>query len=435
MAERAPLSLIYSRFLAGSGVCTDTRKLQAGEVFFALKGPSFDGNRYALKALEAGASAAVVDDPVVVVDDRFLLVDDALVALQNLATHHRREWGGTVIGLTGSNGKTTTKELTHVVLSATHNTLATIGNLNNHIGVPLTLLRLRPEHQLAVIEMGANHQGDIQELCEIAEPDLGFITNIGKAHLETFGGLEGVAKGKSEMYRYLAPRGGTILVNASDPKLMELSEGLSGRLLYQTKGSPVLLELLESEPQVIYSDGFGHRVKTHLSGSYQLGNLAAALAVGHHFGVPLDRAHEAVADYVPQNMRGQLIECGSVRVMLDAYNANPTSMEAALRSFAAMPWDGPKIPVLGDMLELGDDAPMEHAAMVRLCNDLGFETAAFVGPIFSNAKRVSNEGYRYFAHLDGLRTWVRTANLTGAMLWLKASRGMALEQLLDELPS
>ncbi|MFC7666262.1 UDP-N-acetylmuramoyl-tripeptide--D-alanyl-D-alanine ligase [Hymenobacter humi] len=358
--------LLYSHYLAAHGqVSTDSRQPQPGTLFFALNGPSFRGADFAPQALAKGAHHAVVDDAALAAaePDRYTFAPDPLVALQELARHHRQQFDIPVLAVTGSNGKTTTKELLTAVLAQKFQVLATIGNLNNHIGVPLTLLRLRAgEHDFAVIEMGANHRGEIAAYCEWALPTHGLITNIGKAHLEGFGGPEGVALGKGELFDYLARTGGTAFVNTLDSKLPRLAAAVPTRLTYPSPTDTYPATLLAADPAVALRLADGTDVAAQLTGDYNFPNLAAAAAVGLHFGISTDKVATALAQYNPQNNRSQLVRTAHNDLLLDAYNANPSSMAAALRSFAARPVAAgqTKLAVLGDMFELGQDSPAEH---------------------------------------------------------------------------
>lgn len=427
-----PTDVLHERFLKCTGACTDTRSISPGCMFFALKGPNFNANGFAQEALGKGARFAVVDDPDAATDERCLLVPDVLAALQALAGQHRRGFAIPVIGITGSNGKTTTKELVHAVLEAVHSTLATSGNLNNHIGVPLTLLRLTAEHRFAIIEMGANKPGDIAELCSLAEPTFGLITNIGKAHLEGFGGFEGVLRTKTELYRHIAAHGGTLFVNADDPVLRQHSIGIATHT-YGTDATANTSGRLIPDPSFMAfafrgRDGREHIVRTNLIGAYNLPNALAAVAIGQHFGLPDDRIAEALTAYAPGNSRSQFIDTGRNEVVLDAYNANPTSMAAALENFAAMSTTRPKLVVLGDMLELGTYAPKEHRAMIELVEHLGLE-ARFVGPLFSREAHST----ACFATADDLRQDLEREKPTGRCILIKGSRGIKLETILSAL--
>ncbi|MEL6538788.1 MAG: Mur ligase family protein, partial [Bacteroidota bacterium] len=319
------LESLYNKFLESTGVSTDTRKMQSGELYFALSGPNFNGNSFARAALEAGASYAVIDDPQVATNDRFVLVEDTLEALQALARHHRRTFKIPFIGITGSNGKTTCKELTYQVLRQKYRVHATEGNLNNHIGVPLTLLSMPRDTQIAIIEMGANKVGDIAELCAIAEPTHGFITNIGKAHLEGFGGIDGVIRGKSELYHWLIQHQGEVFINDQDPMLSNMAKRFQDEKVhfFPSPESYLPLEFAGATPFVNFRNPAGTTYSSNLAGPHHFGNLAVALAVGKFFGVPSDLAEQAAADYLPTNNRSQLVYRGDTTLILDAYNANP----------------------------------------------------------------------------------------------------------------
>jgi len=420
---------IYSLFLKHPRICTDSRHIVPGSLFFALKGPNFNGNAYAAEALDKGAAYAIVDEAEFAVNDRCILVGDALKCLQDLGTHHRRQSDATIIALTGSNGKTTTKELISRVLNRKYNTLSTRGNLNNHIGVPLTLLRLEKETEMAVIEMGANHQGEIAFLSRLAEPDYGYITNFGKAHLEGFGGVEGVIKGKSELYTYLLGAGKHVLLNADDPIQREKLQGYDKKIGFSTSDPDYFqIEDLGATPYVTLRVA-GVTIQTQLSGAYNFPNCAIAVLIGKYFDVPLSDIKEALEGYVPENNRSQLIQKNDLEIILDAYNANPSSMEVALRHLAGLK-NGGKIAILGDMFELGQDSEKEHQAIADLSASLGIETLYLVGEAFSGIRTEAKQ----FRTFEDLAESLKTHPINGpATLLIKASRGMALERVLDYL--
>lgn len=430
MPTRPSIAELHSLFLLCSGTSTDTRTIGADSMFFALKGPSFNANVFAGDALGKGAKYAVVDDPAVAIDDRFLWVPDVLEALQQLATHHRRTFSIPVIGITGTNGKTTTKELVHAVLAADRPTLATSGNLNNHIGVPLTLLRLNAEHRIAIIEMGANKPGDIAELAAIAEPTHGVITNIGKAHLEGFGSYEGVIRTKTELYTFIKAHEGSLFVNADDDLLMSKSAGQT-RITYgrsadsnssgNVSGAGPFLEVVFAG-----ADGQAYHVTTKLIGAYNLPNVLVAVAIGQHFGVPDQRIAEALSAYTPSNNRSQFTDTGRNQLVLDAYNANPTSMAAALENFAAMQSDRPKLVIIGDMLELGADSAKEHKAIVDLVARLRLD-ARFVGKEFAEATPNA------IASAAELNEHIAVDPINGKLILVKGSRGIKLETVVPSL--
>lgn len=426
---------LYSYFLKCSAVCTDTRKLSENCLFIALKGPNFNGNRFAGHALKEGAAYAVVDEWEVASEglspaekDRLLLVEDGLTALQDLGRHHRRTLGTPIVALTGSNGKTTTKELIAAVLSQGKNTLATEGNLNNHIGVPLTLLRLRKETEIAVVEMGANHQKEIAFLCSLAEPDYGYITNFGKAHLEGFGGVEGVIKGKSEMYDHLLANKKTVFLNADDPIQREKLEGYVQKVGFSRQDSQYFsIELKEEHPHLVL-EAEGVQLPTNLSGVYNFTNCAIAVLIGKYFGIALEDIKTALHTYVPQNMRTQWVEKGDHRILLDAYNANPTSMMAALGLFDRLEADN-KWVVLGDMFELGEAAEEEHQAIADHLKKMQLKGAYLVGEHFNGVQT----DLPRFSSFDSLAEHLKKNPIAAASILIKGSRGMALERLLDLL--
>lgn len=423
---------LYAIFLQSSGISTDTRKIQADNLFFALSGDRFNGNSFAQQALRSGCIAAVIDDADYAIEDqRMILVPNVLQTLHELATHHRLRMKAKVIALTGSNGKTTSKELLRDVLAQKYSTYATKGNLNNHIGVPLSLLEIRPEHEMAVIEMGANAQGEIAMLCAIAQPDFGFITNIGKAHLEGFGGIEGVKRGKGELFRFLRSNDRMAFVNAADPVILELSEGLR-RVLYGTDVYSPEVYVVQSSP--LLTIGWSHQsyfntaVHTKLTGDYNVGNIASAIAIGRHFAVDHELINAALSAYTPENNRSERKKTAKNELILDAYNANPTSMSHALKSFAAST-DAAKICILGDMYELGDAAPAEHKAIIELVHSLKLD-AIFVGALFKAQASSSDLCFNTTAEL---RDYLSEHSMKSRTILLKGSRGMRLEEVVDLL--
>jgi len=430
------LSQLYELFQQYPTVTTDSRDVPADSLFFALKGERFDGNAFAENALEKGAAFAVIDNPDYKKSDRYLLVEDVLKALQQLAIHHRRQFHIPILAITGSNGKTTTKELVSRVLAARYPTHWTQGNLNNHIGVPLTLLRMPTTTEVAVIEMGANHQGEIDFMCHIAEPTHGLITNIGKAHLEGFGGIEGVKKGKSELYRYLGRSGGMAFVNGSERFLPQLAESVSKKLFYQqSPGSsikdPYHIYLMEEQPFVKALFLSGHdvprEVHTQLSGIYNFSNVMTAIAIGKYFKVPALRIKEAIESYVPENMRSQLLQHGSNTILLDAYNANPTSMRFAIENFARY-HAKKRLAILGDMLELGEDSEKEHQDIIALLEELNIDQVVLVGPEFAKTRH-------HFLQVEDVaaaKTWFNEQKLSETHILVKGSRGMQLETILEK---
>ena len=422
---------LYEKFLKSSGVSTDTRKIKRNSMFFALKGDNFDANEFAADALSAGAKYAVVDNPDVVENKQFLLVNNVLAALQDLASYHRHELGIPIIGLTGSNGKTTTKELIREVLATKYNVIATSGNFNNHIGVPLTLLRLTKDTELGVIEMGANHIGEIAALCEIAQPTHGLITNIGKAHLEGFGSYEGVVRAKSELYHYLIQHDGVVFINSDDPLLKNMSKRIKEPVFYNNPGDFYQCELKSADPYVHYISESGNTIETNLIGTYNFKNIAAALCLGKYFKIDETTANEAIANYVPENNRSQIIETTTNQIILDAYNANPISMKAALDNLAAMDHHN-KVVVLGDMFELGEDSDLEHKNIVDQVAQMDLSKAIFCGEASSKASG-SSESITSFKSKNELVEHLKSNQITNSLILIKASRGMGLETLVELL--
>lgn len=411
------IKTLHELFLQSSLIDTDTRKIREGSIFFALKGDNFNGNHFASQALEKGARWAIVDEATYANDHRTILVEDVLEYLQALANYHRHYINIPIIGLTGSNGKTTTKELIHAVLKSEYKAEATKGNLNNHIGVPLTLLSFTEDTEIGIVEMGANHQKEIQFLSNLAEPDFGYITNFGKAHLEGFGGVDGVIKGKSELYTYLREHEKTAFVNPSDSKQLELTEGLN-RILFEDD-----FEVLDTHPLVNVRFQTA-AIKTQLVGAYNISNIRAAIAIGRRFKVSMDSIRKALEAYISSNNRSQIIEKGTIQILLDAYNANPSSVSLALDNFDKITHPN-KMVILGDMFELGDEAHQEHQNMVDLANSMNFQRTVFVGENYYRTK--ATEKYSSF---EELRANIEQSSLENTFLLIKGSRGMALERLL-----
>lgn len=420
---------LYQKYLETGKVSTDTRRITSGSVFFALKGPSFNANEFAGEALAKGASYAVVDERKFVVNDRYILVSDSLKALQDLAHHHRRQLQIPVIGLTGSNGKTTSKELVSAVLEKKFKICSTKGNLNNHIGVPLTILAIDRSHEIAVIEMGANHMGEIAALSEIANPTHGFITNIGKAHIGTFGGFENVVRGKSELYQHLISQGGIVFVNSQNPVLANMAKRMRAPVFYPAKGDYYHCDLMEADPYLVVRADAGEEIRTKLIGAYNFENIAVALCIGKYFDVRAAAAHQAVAEYLPENMRSQLMKKGSNTIILDAYNANPSSMEAAIGNLATM-HAGKKVAILGDMYELEDEAQVEHARIGTILNESGITEAYLCGPLMGAAGKTFPQG-KFFKSKEDLIKELQVRPIANALILIKASRGMALEKVVE----
>lgn len=422
---------IYNRFLQSRKVSTDTRQIAPGSVFFALKGDKFNANEFADEALNKGASYVVIDEEKFKKDDRYILVPDVLSALQQLARHHRDTLKIPVVALTGSNGKTTSKELVNAVLSKKFKTLATKGNLNNHIGVPLTVLSIGTDVDLAVVEMGANHLGEIELLCSIANPTHGFITNIGKAHIGTFGGFENIIRGKSELYQHLITTHGQVFINSQNPILFNMAKRFKHPLFYPAKGDYYHAELIGAEPEIEFKADNGEIVKTKLIGAYNFENIAAALCIGKFFGVDSQVANQAIAEYVPGNMRSQVVHKGSNTIILDAYNANPSSMEAAIRNIAEMKTQK-KVLILGDMYELEGEAEKEHQYIGALIRNKNFSDVYLCGALFRAALKEIPKA-KYFEKKDQLITELKQYPITDATILIKASRGIGLETVVDYL--
>ncbi len=423
---------LYQRYLAHPSVETDTRKLKKGDLFFALKGGNFNGNHFAAAALEAGAAYAIIDEAAYQTDDRMILVPDVLQCLQDLAHHHRRRFNIPFLAITGSNGKTTTKELVHAVLSQKYRCSTTVGNLNNHIGIPLTLLRIPAGTAIAVIEMGANHQKEIEGYCRYTEPTHGLITNLGKAHLEGFGGVEGVRKGKGELFDYLRAHHGQAFILSDDPWLTAMAEGMDAPVFYGTqnaKPNRVSGSVKQSEPFLVAAIHKGlsiPEIKTQLVGDYNLPNVLAAIAAGVVFGVPDASIAAAIEAYKPENSRSQLVQYGSNQVVLDAYNANPSSMRAAIENFQKMPGKD-KVLLLGAMAELGPDSLKEHEEIIHLIGKYPWKEVVLVGGDFS---RIAHP-YRQLANSAAARDWLLAQQFKQALLLVKGSRSMQMEKALE----
>lgn len=400
-------------------VDTDTRTIRKNTLFFALKGDNFNGNSFAEEALNLGASFAIVDEEVYKTKKNIILVDNVLETLQQLANYHRRMLGITIIGLTGSNGKTTTKELIATVMRKKYNIQATKGNLNNHIGVPLTLLSMTDKTELGIVEMGANHQKEIEFLCTICEPDFGYITNFGKAHLEGFGGIDGVIKGKSELYTFLKQNNKTAFVNPEDKIQMEKS-----KVLQTVNFSIDELKFLEAAPfvKLSYKD---LTIQSNLIGTYNYSNIAAAISIGAYFKVSVEKIKEAIESYVPQNNRSQIIKTANNEIILDAYNANPSSMIVALENFAAIK-SNRKVVIMGDMFELGDESLSEHQSIVDLATSLKFDKILLVGENFHQTTTKNHQ----FKSYNLLEAYIKKNPLKEQSILIKGSRGMRLERIL-----
>ena len=420
---------LYTIFLQFPSIQTDTRKLQPGDLFFALKGPNFNGNHFAKQALDAGAAYVIIDEPVNFTDNRIIETADALQLLQDLAKYHRQQFTIPFIAITGSNGKTTTKELVYEVLASTYKTYTTKGNLNNHIGIPLTILAVKKDAELAVIEMGANHQNEIAGYCQYTMPTHGIITNCGKAHLEGFGGEMGVIKGKGELFDYLKLHGGTAFIMNDYAYLKQLSEGISSIKTYGTENAEI----------TGVADNSGHflqvemtigtsikKIKTNLVGEYNLPNVLVAVAVGKYFNVADESIQKALENYTPSNSRSQLIEKDGNQIILDAYNANPSSMKAAIENFAKMDGDD-KVLLLGAMMELGSESIAEHIAIVDLIDQYHWKAVVLVGGDF---KHISHR-YLYFQQAQEVKEWLQLQAYLGVKLLVKGSRSLQMEKVLE----
>lgn len=425
------IAYIHSLFLKCKSVSIDTRKIEADSLFVAIKGEHFDANTFAEEALEKGAAYVIIDNNDYYIDKRTILVDDSLIALQQLAKFHREYLKLPIIALTGSNGKTTTKELIHVVLSKKYKTKATVGNLNNHIGVPLTLLSFNSETEIGIVEMGANHKKEIEFLCELAKPDYGYITNFGKAHLEGFGGVEGVIEGKSEMYLYLSQNNKQAFINLEDPIQVEKSKTLQSYSFGVNKAEAnVNISAVSANPFVVitYSD---ITISTHLIGLYNANNINAALTIGKYFYVADTAIKQALESYIPENNRSQLLTKGTNQIILDAYNANPSSMAVAIDNFVQL--ENPnKIMILGDMFELGQESAVEHKSIVTSLLNQEKVVCHFVGAAFF-ANKISKDNFSFYENFESFSAYLKETKIDNSTILIKGSRGMALERTLDFL--
>ncbi|MEN8137309.1 MAG: UDP-N-acetylmuramoyl-tripeptide--D-alanyl-D-alanine ligase [Bacteroidota bacterium] len=413
------LKELYRTYKKTYKVSTDTRTIEQGSIFFALKGENFNGNKFVNKAIEAGAEIAVIDEKEYYIKGKTFIVEDVLSFLQKFANYHRKQLKATFIGISGSNGKTTTKELLYQVLSKKYNTIATEGNLNNHIGVPLTLLSIKPENDMAIVEMGANHQGEIADLCKIAMPEYGYITNFGKAHLEGFGSFEGVIKAKSELYQYLLSTGGTVFVNSDDDIQIKQTENnkksfLSDKIYFEG-----------ANPFVVVNNN-GLLIKSKLVGSYNFQNIRFAISVGEYFNVDKEKIKNAIEEYQPTNNRSQIVEKNGNTIILDAYNANPSSMRAAIKNIADMNSDY-KVVILGDMFELGEYSEKEHSALSAEIEVTDIDKVILLGKEFSKNKLSK------FTYFETTSEFIESGifdTLSNSTILIKGSRGMAMEKIL-----
>ncbi|MEZ2337280.1 UDP-N-acetylmuramoyl-tripeptide--D-alanyl-D-alanine ligase [Mucilaginibacter sp. RCC_168] len=443
---------LYQLYLQHPVISTDTRKIGIGSLFFALKGAQFDANTFARQAIEAGAAYAIIDNPEYQLGERYLLVEDVLSALQDLARHHRRQLQIPVIGLTGTNGKTTTKELINAVLSQHFKTQATQGNLNNHIGVPLTLLTIDATHEAAVIEMGANHQKEIELLCSISQPSHGLITNVGKAHLEGFGGVEGVKKGKGELYDFFrkseSPKVGksesnsAVFINSDDAVLMEMAEArhLHHVVYYGTQDIDNLIsgEIIENAPLLTIqwtnnTTGENYKVKTQLTGAYNLNNILAAISIGTYFKISAQEINAGIENYQPKNNRSQIVQTVTNTLICDYYNANPSSMAVAIENMDKIDAKR-KVLILGDMFELGHESPAEHLTVLQKAFDTPVDERIFIGKEFENQKskvKSQNLVATFYLTAEDAITGLKSHPIKNSTILIKGSRGMALERLVE----
>lgn len=424
------IAALYEIYKKHPSVQTDTRKLKQGDIFLALKGPNFNGNAFAKQALDAGAAYAVIDEQEYAADERYLLADDVLAALQQLAKYHRQQFSIPFIAITGSNGKTTTKELVTTVLQQKYKTYATEGNLNNHIGVPLTLLKIKSDAQMAVIEMGANHQKEIESYCKIALPTHAIITNCGKAHIEGFGGIEGVRKGKGELYDFIRENNGTIFRNTDLDYLTSMSNGIRNQITYGSTnadyiGKPAMNDVFLN---VSLTKPVENLIKTQLVGDYNFPNAMVATAVGLHFGIDIAAISNAIAHYNPDNSRSQWLKKGSNKIILDAYNANPTSMRAAITNFANAQLSN-KMLWIGGMKEMGTEETNEHTELVQLVQQYNWSNVILVGKEFDGIAH----NYQHFQTSADAAVYVKEHIPTDASILIKGSRGSRMEVLLDAL--
>lgn len=420
---------LYDRYLQNSKICTDTRKIIKGCLFFAIKGPHFNGNKFAKEAIKKGASYAIVDEEIYATDDRYILVKNTLITLQELARFHREKLKCKVIGITGSNGKTTSKELCLQVLKKKYITLATSGNLNNHIGVPLSILSIGKDTEIAIIEMGANHINEIEFLCGIAQPDYGVITNVGKAHLEGFGSLEGVLQAKTELYRYLATKDAPVFVKDNDYVLIDKIPKECPIIRYgELKNSNYIIKYDGAQPfiKVLLNE---IEIQSQLIGDYNFDNIALSIAIGMEFGVETINIKEAIESYVASNNRSQIIKTNANTILLDAYNSNPMSLEKAIQNLKNIKHQN-KVMILGDMFELGKEKNIEHQKVINQCLKSGVSNVFLVGKIFNT---INNTKYTSFDNTSDLVKLLKTRAIKDAFILIKGSRGMKLEQVVDYL--
>ncbi len=419
---------IYKIYRQYPSIQTDTRKLEKDDLFFALKGPNYNGNLFAEEALKKGAAYVFTDEEISFNHDRVIQTNDTLETLQQLAKFHRQQFNIPFIAITGSNGKTTTKELAHEVLSAKYKTYTTTGNLNNHIGIPLTILKIKPEAEIAIVEMGANHLKEIAGYCEYAMPTHGLITNIGKAHLEGFGGVENVKKGKGELFNYLRDIDGTAFINSDDVAVVELSNYLNKKIFYGVSGKDLQGKIIKCDPfaEIQISGSISMDIKSKLAGAYNFSNIMAAVSIGRYFDVEDKKIKSAIENYIPSNSRSQLIHQNSNTIILDAYNANPGSMKAAIENFATMKGNK-KILLLGAMMELGTESEKEHAELISLIDKYIWQDVVLVGKNFNT---LNHKYIKYDSALQ-VKDWLQNQHLENAQILIKGSRSMQMEKVLE----
>ncbi len=426
---------LYDIFKTSSGVCTDTRKITAGCLFFALKGANFNGNLFAATALQQGAKKVVVDEAAVALNEDYILVKDVLTSLQELSAYHRSSLGIPIVAITGTNGKTTTKELIKAVLDKKYNTFATVGNLNNHIGVPLTLLSLTEDNEIGVVEMGANHVGEIAFLCDIALPNVGLITNVGKAHLEGFGSFEGVKKAKGELYRFIETQNGTLFINKGNSHLLSMLDNGAELFFYGDEDDcRIQLKGLRNTPNLSFTARIDKNivdVDAQLMGGYNLENALAAMAIGSYFGVDAADIAQAICNYAPDNNRSQLVVSAKNKILFDAYNANPTSMLAALQNFVALT-DNNKVAVLGEMKELGKDSTTEHTAILDFLRNKRFVEVYLIGENYKPLLK-AEDNFKWFKDVHALMLGLSSHPIQNSFVLVKGSRSNQLEILKEML--
>ena len=424
------IAQLYQLYLKHPGIVTDTRKIKPGDIFFALKGPNFNGNHFAEQALAAGAAYAVVDEEINPGDERIIKIEDTLLTLQQLAKQHREQFSHIpFIAITGSNGKTTTKELIHSVLSSSYKTYTTEGNLNNHIGIPLTLLKIKSDAEMAVIEMGANNPKEIEGYCKYVQPTYGLITNFGRAHLQGFGSIEGVRKAKSELFNYLRENNGTAFVNADDEFMVKFSEGIKNIITYGVVNGQVKGKILDSQTFLkvgIIGQSSTENIQTQLVGEYNLPNVLASVTIAKYFDVPGEKIKAAIENYSPSNSRSQLTTQGSNTIILDAYNANPDSMKVAIENFAKMEGNN-KILMLGAMMELGKESLYEHEQIVNIIKQFNWYKVILVGSSFNEIKNP----FINFENATEAKEWFKEQRFQNAHILIKGSRSMQMEKVLE----